>query len=86
MRAPSRESIERRLAAFIFDELLELPREDEDPLQAGAVDSLGIEQLVEYVAREYGVRLADAEMSRENFESVSALAALVDSKLGTAAA
>lgn len=77
-----RSRIEVELRDFIVAELLD----DEvgngvDPLAADAVDSLGLEQLVEYIVREFDVALEDEDMVRRNFASVAALAALVDSKL-----
>jgi acyl carrier protein len=76
-----REEIERLLERFIREELLDSEPFGGDPLERGAVDSLGIEQLVEHVESELGVVLVDEEMTRANFESVAALAALVESKL-----
>jgi acyl carrier protein len=76
-----RRRIERQLARFIAEELLEEPYDKGDPLDAGAVDSLGIEQLVEHIEQRYDVHILDEEMIRENFESIAALAALVESKL-----
>lgn len=75
-----RRSVERRLRAFIVDELLEEPYDGEDPLADRAVDSLAVEQLVEYIAEAYEVELADDEMIEENFESLATLAALVQRK------
>jgi acyl carrier protein len=75
-----RQGIERELERFIVDELLEERYDGRDPLATDALDSLGIEQLVEYIDEEFGVRLDDEELVAENFESVPALAALVDSK------
>ena len=51
------------------------------PLVAGEVDSLGIEQLVEYVFELWGAELDDEEIVEENFESVAALATLVQAKI-----
>lgn len=76
-------SIEEELERFIVGELLEAPV-DGDPLETGAVDSLDLEQLVEHIEREFGVAIDDEEMVRENFASVPALAAFVDSKLAGA--
>lgn len=72
---------ERRLRSFIVDHLLEEPFEGDDPLAEGAVDSLGLEQLAEYVDEVYGVVIEDEEITDENFESLAALAALVSAKL-----
>jgi acyl carrier protein len=71
---------ERQLREFVVAELLEEPFLGDDPLAAGAVDSLGIEQLIEYIEEAFGVELADEEVVHENFESLPTLAALVDSK------
>jgi acyl transferase domain-containing protein len=80
MTVPDRAEIEAALKRFISEELLEEPFAGEDPLAAGEVDSLGIEQLVEYVFDVWAVELEDEEIVEENFESVSALAALVASR------
>jgi len=72
--------LEAELLRFIVDELLDERYDGSDPLGADVVDSLGIEQLVDYIGERYGVRIADEEMVLENFESVPALAALVNSK------
>lgn len=77
---PSRAEIDAALRRFIAEELLEKPSAGLDPLTAGEVDSLGIEQLIEYVFEAWQVELEDEEIVEENFESVAALAALVDSK------
>jgi acyl carrier protein len=71
---------EQRLKDFVIAELLEEPFHGADPLAAGVVDSLGIEQLIEYVHEAFGVELDDEEVNDDNFGSLVALAALVDSK------
>lgn len=78
----SGEEIERRLREFIDAELLGEPFRGEDPLAEGAVDSLGVEQLVEYVLEVWGVELEDDEIVFANFGSLPALTALVESKAG----
>jgi acyl carrier protein len=78
--APERAEIEATLRRFIVEELVEGPYDGEDPLAEGEVDSLGVEQLVEYVFEVWSVELADEEIVEENFESVTALAALVQAK------
>jgi acyl carrier protein len=81
MTSQRRQGIEQALERFIVDELIEESYDGRDPLATQAVDSLGLEQLAEYIEEEFGVRLADEEMVEENFESLPVLAALVDSKL-----
>ena len=76
-----RDRIEVELLAFIRRELTEEAHEGiEDPLAADAVDSLGIEQLVDWIEQRFGVRIADTEICVENFGSVAALASLVIAK------
>lgn len=80
MTAERRQAIELKLQGFVVDELLDGMHDGGDPLASGAVDSLGLEQLAEYIAEEYNVELRDEEMVGENFESIPILATLVDSK------
>lgn len=81
-----RAGIEGTLRDFIVEELLDERYDGRDPLATGAVDSLGVEQLIEYMDEEWGVALADEELVLENFESLAVLAALVESKLDGARA
>jgi acyl carrier protein len=80
MRSNGLEEIEGMLRLFIVEELLDDPYSGDDPLADKAVDSLGHEQLAEFVEESYGIRLDDEDMVKENFESLSALATLVEAK------
>ncbi len=51
-----------------------------DPLAAGVLDSLRLEQLVAFVEDTFHVALDDDDFVMENFASVDALASLVDAK------
>jgi acyl carrier protein len=79
-----RHEIEEQLRRFLIDELIEdfygQPYDGEDPLADGVVDSLGIEQLIEHLNATFGVALGEDDIVVENFESLPALAALVESK------
>ena len=76
------ESIEAKLTDFISAELLEEGGEEGgDPLSTDAIDSLGLEQLVEYIEREYGIAIGGDEVVRANFGSIPALGAFVSAKL-----
>lgn len=81
---PKQPELEQQLRRFLIDELIEdfydRPYDGEDPLADGAVDSLGIEQLIEHLSEVYGVTLDEEDIVAENFEDIGALAALVDSK------
>jgi acyl carrier protein len=77
-----RDRIARFLRDFIVEQLLDDELEaDVDPLAADAVDSLGLEQLVDFVASEFGVTIDGEEMVRANFGSIPSLAALIETKL-----
>jgi acyl carrier protein len=75
---------EERIRTFIEEELLEEPFSGDDPLEAELLDSLGIEQLVDFIEYEYGIEFADDEVTSENFATVPVLAALVEDKRTTA--
>lgn len=80
MNSEALRGIEADLGRFIVEELLEERYDGRDPLASGAVDSLGIEQLVSHMEEELGLKIEDEDMVTENFESLSALASLVASK------
>ena len=66
-----------RIRRFIVDELLD-ERPVGDPLAQDMLDSLALEQLVAFCQEEFGVSFDDADLVAENFESLGAVAALVD--------
>jgi acyl carrier protein len=83
-------SIEDRLRAFIVDELRSgwVPEEVTDDVhlfQRGIVDSLGLFELVALIEREYGVDVRDDELVADHFQTVSAMAGFVRSKLAVGA-
>jgi acyl carrier protein len=76
-----RRRVEGKLRAFIAEELLDGELDaGTDPLATDAVDSLGLEQLVDYIEREFSVSIEDQELARRNFSSLAVLAAFVESK------
>jgi acyl carrier protein len=77
--------IERNLRQFIEQEILEEESPVEDPLAAGLLDSLAVEQLIAYIEEEYGVMFADEELVAENFASLGVVAGLVETKRGLVA-
>jgi acyl carrier protein len=72
--------IESRLEGFIAEELLEERFDGRDPLATGAVDSLGLEQLIAYIEEEFGVQIGNGELAGDYFASIANLAAFVSSK------
>jgi len=52
----------------------------DDLLQSGIVDSLGILDLVTFVEQNFGITLNDDELLPENFQTIERLSAFVQSK------
>ncbi|CAN5895211.1 hypothetical protein BH20GEM1_BH20GEM1_21400 [soil metagenome] len=69
-----------RLRRFIVSELLEEPFDGGDPLAAGAVDSLALEQLIDHLQERFDIGFADEELVAENFASVPRVVGLVNAK------
>jgi acyl carrier protein len=54
--------------------------DSDDLLRLGVIDSLGFVELVEEVQSRFGVRVADAEITEENFGSIERIAGFVERK------
>ena len=72
---PLRDYIRRQ---FLFDESADLG--DEDPLFPDVIDSLGVMEVVDFVEKQYGVTVDEDDLLADNFKSLTAIGALVDSK------
>jgi acyl carrier protein len=53
---------------------------DEDLIRRGVVDSLGVQQLIDFCERRYRISICDADLVPENFRSLRALAQFVERK------
>jgi acyl carrier protein len=53
---------------------------DSDLLADGVIDSLGITELITFLERRYGIKVADDDIDAENFRSVQAIVAFVERK------
>src|SRR5208337_2874139 len=78
--------IEMKIRDFITRNLLfsetEYPLPDEASfLQRGVIDSLGVVELVTFAGEEFGIQVDPIEITPENFDSVSRLAAYIRRKL-----
>ncbi|MFM1886398.1 MAG: hypothetical protein RL026_1555 [Pseudomonadota bacterium] len=51
---------------------------DQSLLESGMLDSLGLQQLVQHIETGHGVTLGEDHFSAENFETIGALARLID--------
>jgi acyl carrier protein len=54
--------------------------DDDSLLESGAVDSLGVLDIVTFLEEKFGIQVADEELDPGNFDSVSSLARLVEGK------
>jgi acyl carrier protein len=60
-------------------EATELDR-SRDLLEEGVIDSLALMELVEFIRERYALEFEPNEITAENFKTLGAIAALVDSK------
>lgn len=79
-----------RIVAFILENF-PLARKrplagDDNILESGIVDSLGILDLVSFLEQEFVIVVADDELIPENFQSVARLTRFVEQKVNEAAA
>lgn len=77
----------RAIEKFVVTEItgeLELGKvpHDEDLLAADLIDSLGITELVSFLEASYGIKVADEDLTPDNFRSIDAIAAFVARKGG----
>lgn len=56
-------------------------RKDEQLIESGVIDSLGVLDIVEYMEQEFKISVTDEELVPENFRSVDQLAVFVHKKL-----
>ena len=69
------------LVAFITQELLEDGEAfgpDDGLIDRGLLDSIGLMQIIQYVEDNAGVRVPDADVTPDNFNTVRSIEALVD--------
>lgn len=59
-------------------------RDQDRLLGDGILDSLGILDVVSFLESEFGMTVSDEELLPENFNSISTLAAFVESRLNSA--
>jgi acyl carrier protein len=66
------------LIKYILEEIIADPKEelmtDDDLLNSGLIDSLGIMRLIAFIENEFGMKIPPQDMVIENFMSVEAIA------------
>jgi acyl carrier protein len=78
-------NIKDQIRQFVTEELaaakgINEVRDDESLIDNGVVDSLGIFRLVTFLEENFGVKVADEEISAENLQSIDMIEQLVISK------
>lgn len=74
--------IEKRIRRYIIDNLFYLDdgfeyTDNTSLIGEGLIDSVGIVELVTYVQAEFGITVAQRDITLDNFDSVAKIAALV---------
>jgi acyl carrier protein len=54
---------------------------DEDLIEKGVIDSLGILKVVLFIEKTFGIKINDEEVVPENFRSVNTMAKFVEQKM-----
>lgn len=77
-----KDQIVESVKQFITQEIIHgSARNDLDPdlslLEEGILDSLGLQQLITFLEQKYGIAVDDDDLMPENFESINAIADLV---------
>ncbi len=54
--------------------------DDDSLIDSGVIDSLGVLDLATFIEREFGVQLADDELTAENFDSIATLSRFLAAK------
>lgn len=85
------DSVEARIRRFIEDNFLFADNLDQfaaeaSLIEAGVIDSTGVLELVSFLETDFSIPVADADIVPENLDSIAAITAFVDRKLGRRAA
>jgi acyl carrier protein len=70
-----------KIRAYISEQLLfddgSRSIANDTPLFGGVIDSIGLIELVGFLEKDFGIQIDDADLTAENFESVTTIADLV---------
>jgi acyl carrier protein len=66
------------LSEVLYDRALADLPVDENLIDRGLLDSLGLQRMVTFCEEQFGVAIPDAEVLPDNMESVAAMARLVE--------
>jgi acyl carrier protein len=54
--------------------------DNEDLLEGGIIDSLGIMKLLAFIEEEFSIRVIDQELTPENFQTINSILHLIETK------
>ena len=91
MTTPPEKQIRDEIRAYLDENFLYMRpdfilQDDDRLLERGVVDSMGIVEMLTFLDDQFGVKVADDEISEANLGTVGAIARFVTSKLAAAAA
>jgi acyl carrier protein len=69
------------VANFLFDDIDGMVSDDASLLESGIVDSTAVLDLICFLEDEFGIRVADSEVTRTHLDSIQGMAAYVQHKL-----
>ena len=75
---PLRDDLSRFIAERLLQDRAAVIDPDESLLDRGAIDSVGLLNLITFLETQTGIRVPEEEMIPENFESVVAIEAFVE--------
>ena len=77
-------TLEEKIKDFILQETFADSKQIQNDtlvFKEGYFDSLGFVRLITYLEEEYGIKISDADLVEDNFESVNAITSFLSRKL-----
>lgn len=65
---------------YLFGDITRVPRDDDDLVESGIIDSTGVLELIEFLESHFGVEVSEDETVPENLGSLASLTGFVISK------
>lgn len=65
---------------FLFDDSIDSLRDNMSLLDSGIIDSIGTLELIEFIQREFQIRIEDKELVRDNFDSIDKICQFLQGK------
>lgn len=83
--------IRTRVRAYLTENFLYMrpeyvPGDDDRLLERGVIDSMGVVEMLTFIEDEFGVQVADDEITEANLGSLRSIARFIAQKRGTMAA